>query len=249
MLHPAPGVLVADQFSDLSVEREALPGVEVEECPPVTDVALTLVHLMAALERRPMPVIVIGSGVVLERAALEALADRGVRGIVCASVGYNHVDTAAAAALRITVCNVPDYGTDDVADHAMALLLWCLRGLARVTPPTGDFWAAQHGVLRRLSACTLALLGFGRIGQAVARRAQAFGLAVRWYDPYVPRGQDKVTRTRRVEEPDGVARRRRRTEYPLPAQRGDARHDRCRRAGPAAGPRRAGQHRARPYRG
>ncbi|TMD33661.1 MAG: C-terminal binding protein, partial [Chloroflexi bacterium] len=43
------------------------------------------------------------------------------------------------------------------------------------------------------------MLGFGRIGQATARRAQSFGLNVRWYDPYVPRGQDKVTRTTRVE--------------------------------------------------
>jgi phosphoglycerate dehydrogenase-like enzyme len=43
------------------------------------------------------------------------------------------------------------------------------------------------------------VLGFGRIGQATARRAQSFGLDVRWYDPYVPRGQDKVTRTTRVE--------------------------------------------------
>jgi phosphoglycerate dehydrogenase-like enzyme len=50
-----------------------------------------------------------------------------------------------------------------------------------------------------LQECTLGLLGFGRIGQATARRAQSFGLNVRWYDPYVPRGQDKVTRTTRVE--------------------------------------------------
>jgi len=85
----------------------------------------------------------------------------------------------------------------------MALLLWCLRCI-RAAPPTAvpptAWWdAARFASIRRLQECTLGLLGFGRIGQATARRAQSFGLNVRWYDPYVPRGQDKVTRTTRVE--------------------------------------------------
>ena len=98
---------------------------------------------------------------------------------------------------------MPDYGTDEVADHTMAPLLWCLRCL-RAAPPTAApptaWWdAARFASILRLQECTLGQLGFGRIGQATARRAQSFGLNVRWYDPYVPRGQEKVTRTTRVE--------------------------------------------------
>jgi phosphoglycerate dehydrogenase-like enzyme len=48
-------------------------------------------------------------------------------GIVRAGVGFDNIDLMGARAAGITVCNVPDYGTDEVADHAMALLLWCLR--------------------------------------------------------------------------------------------------------------------------
>jgi D-3-phosphoglycerate dehydrogenase/C-terminal binding protein len=48
-------------------------------------------------------------------------------GIVRAGVGFDNIDLLGARAAGITVCNVPDYGTDEVADHAMALLLWCLR--------------------------------------------------------------------------------------------------------------------------
>src|SRR5439155_12662063 len=96
-----------------------------------------------------------------------------------------------------------DYGTDEVADHAMALLLWCLRCLGGAPPgatrPESWWDGGRFAAIRRLQGCVLALLGFGRIGQATARRAQVFGFDVRWYDPHVPRGQDKVTRTTRVE--------------------------------------------------
>jgi lactate dehydrogenase-like 2-hydroxyacid dehydrogenase len=134
---------------------------------------------------------------------LAAFAESGVRGIVCASVGYDHVDLAAARAVGITVCHVPDYGTDEVADHTMALLLWCQRVLTAGRPAATEreaWWDVERFAgIRRLQGSVLALLGFGRIGQAVARRAQAFGVTVRWYDPYVPRGQEKVTASTRVE--------------------------------------------------
>ncbi len=198
MNHLPPRVLIADQPDDLSIEREALPGIEVAAFPDARGETLTVPSLIAAVRQHPTPVLVIWSGFILDHTALRMLSDAGVHGIVCASVGYDHVDLAAAAALGITVCHVPDYGTDEVADHAFALLLWCLRGLGTVTPAPG-FWSVPYGPLLRLSDCTLALLGFGRIGQSVARRAEAFGLTVRWYDPYVTRGQEKVTRTIRAE--------------------------------------------------
>ncbi len=197
-----PRILVADQPDDLSIEREALPDVEILGLDSGPGRAPTMAALIEVVRERPAPVLIVSSGSPFDRAALETLAGLGVLGIVCASVGYNHVDLAAAASLGITVCNVPDYGTDEVADHALSLLLWCLRKLGLNAPATADprtFWTNRTVPLRRISGSTLALLGFGRIGQAVARRAEAFGMRVRWYDPFVARGQEKVTRTTRAE--------------------------------------------------
>lgn len=202
MSQPLPGVLVADQPGDLAIERATLPGVKVVGFPSIPGQSHTVANLIRTVRQDPTPVLIVWSGDVFDRVALETLAGLGVHGIVCASVGYDHVDLATAAALGITVCNVPDYGTDEVADHALSLLLWCLRKLGTNSPTAAtpqDFWTDRCLPLSRLSDCTLALLGFGRIGQAVARRAKAFGLRVRWYDPYVPRGQEKVTRTSRAE--------------------------------------------------
>ena len=187
-------VLITDVLDDPDLERAVLSGVEVETLPPGAD-------LLRALEERPAAVLITWRR--FDATTLAALGRAGVRGIVCSSVGFDRVDLAGARAAGITVCNVPDYGTDEVADHAVALLLWSLRGLRAAPPSATDarsWWDDRRfGTIPRLQDSTLALLGFGRIGQAVAHRAQAFGLAVRWFDPYVPRGHEKVTRTTRAE--------------------------------------------------
>lgn len=198
-----PGVLVTDFRGDTEIERVVLPGIQVEALLTLTGHAPTPDDLLRVLAERPAGVLIAWHEMFFTATTLTALGRAGVRGIVRAGVGYDNVDLDAARAAGITVCNVPDYGTDEVADHAMALLLWCLRCL-RAAPPGAvapEAWwdSSRFAAIPRLTGLTLALLGFGRIGQATARRAQAFGFAVRWYDPYVPRGQDKVTRTTRVE--------------------------------------------------
>jgi len=115
--------------------------------------------------------------------------------IVRCGVGFDSVDLQAAGARGIPVCNVPDYGTEDVADHTLALLLSLMRGLAPYDEssrkPDGWVWDAA-GSLKRLSGAKLGLVGMGRIGSAVALRAKAFGMKVSFYDPYLPDGYDKV---------------------------------------------------------
>jgi C-terminal binding protein len=111
------------------------------------------------------------------------------RGIVVATAGFDHIDLEAAAELAIPVCNVPDYGSEDVADHAILLMLACMRRLSTMLEATraGDWdWSAAHGA-RRLRGQTLGIVGLGRIGLATADRAQAFGMRVAYYDPYVVR--------------------------------------------------------------
>ena len=118
-----------------------------------------------------------------------------LRAIVRMGVGYDRVDRAAAALRGVLVCNVPDYGTTEVADHAMALVLALRRGIVlhhewqRRTPP--EPWrGADHPLLRRSGAQGFGILGMGRIGTAVALRAKAFGFRVTIFDPYLPNGAE-----------------------------------------------------------
>ena len=123
-----------------------------------------------------------------------------LRAIVRMGVGYDRIDRKAAAAHGVMVCNVPDYGTTEVADHAIALAMALRRGLilhhdaqrgdsARGIPPAP--WAATKSpLLRRTGAQTFCVLGLGRIGTAAALRAKGLGFKVAFYDPYRPNGAE-----------------------------------------------------------
>ena len=102
-------------------------------------------------------------------------------------IGVDNIDLHAARERGIVVTNVPDYCIEEVADHTLALLLAAARkivlgnGLVR----SGSWGIVGLVPVRRLRGRTLGLIGFGRIGSAVATRARAFGLEVSSYDPYV----------------------------------------------------------------
>ncbi|WP_169977417.1 C-terminal binding protein [Tautonia rosea] len=123
------------------------------------------------------------------------------RGIVRAGVGYNNIDIEAAGRRGIPVCNVPDYGAEEVADHAIMMLLAVVRRLVPChTSIVQGEWEVPivYGV-PRLRGRTLGLVGCGRIGTAMAIRARAFGLDVVFYDPHVPPGFEKALGIRRTE--------------------------------------------------
>jgi lactate dehydrogenase-like 2-hydroxyacid dehydrogenase len=119
----------------------------------------------------------------VDRAAIEALPP-SVRAIATFSVGYNHVDLAAATARGIVVTNTPDVLTDATADVAMLLLLGAARragegeALMRARAWTG--WTPTQMLGTHLGGKRLGILGLGRIGSAVARRAIAFGMEVHY---------------------------------------------------------------------
>jgi C-terminal binding protein len=127
-----------------------------------------------------------------------------LRAIVRMAVGYDLVDRKEAARRGILVCNTPDYGTTEVADHAMALVLALRRGVLlhhdrqRATPPAA--WRAiATPLIRRSGVQGFGIIGLGRIGTAVALRAKAFGFTVLFFDPYVPSGTELalgITRAR-----------------------------------------------------
>lgn len=126
------------------------------------------------------------------------------RGIVRAGVGYNNVDIAAAGRRGIVVCNVPDYGTEEVADHSIALLLAVARQIRVSDAAIRDgHWHYQTALAApRLRGKTLGLVGCGRIGTATALRAKAFGLDVVFFDPKLPGGVDKALGIRRARSLD-----------------------------------------------
>jgi phosphoglycerate dehydrogenase-like enzyme len=119
----------------------------------------------------------------------------GVRVLARCGTGYDNIDVAAAREHGMQVVYVPDYGVDDVADHALALMLACARKIAlsdrRVR--AGD-WPGYRalGPMFRLRGRTLGLLGYGRIGRRLGEKGAALGMRVLAHDPYV----DEATATR-----------------------------------------------------
>jgi D-3-phosphoglycerate dehydrogenase len=109
-------------------------------------------------------------------------------------IGVDNVDIAAATNAGIVVTKVPDYCIDEVSDHAMALLLSLVRKIpyANSLVHAGRWEMPAVAPIHRLRGSVLGLVGFGRIPQLVAPKAQAFGLKVVACDPYI--SQDVMTR-------------------------------------------------------
>src|SRR6202790_825891 len=103
-------------------------------------------------------------------------------------IGVDNVDIDAATEAGIVVTKVPDYCIDEVSDHAMALLLAVVRKIPFSNSEVQEGrWAMPTVVpIHRLRGTVLGLVGFGRIPQLVAPKAQAFGIKVIAFDPFVP---------------------------------------------------------------
>jgi lactate dehydrogenase-like 2-hydroxyacid dehydrogenase len=133
--------------------------------------------------------------------------------VVRNGVGFDIVDLKACGEAGIAVCNVPDYGTTEVADSAMAMMLTFARGTAACDAALradlkGGWTHLSNVAARRLRGACLGVVGFGRIGTAVALRAQAFGMRIAFYDPHLPNGAELpfgYTRARSLAELLGLA--------------------------------------------
>jgi D-3-phosphoglycerate dehydrogenase len=108
----------------------------------------------------------------------------GLRVLVAASAGYDHVPMAAASAAGLVVAHTPGYADIEVADHAIASVAMLLRGLHRSDRQvrSGLFSPGATGA-RRVSGASLGIAGFGRIGRLVAHRALALGMRVLVWAP------------------------------------------------------------------
>jgi D-3-phosphoglycerate dehydrogenase / 2-oxoglutarate reductase len=116
-----------------------------------------------------------------------------LRVVATATVGFDHIDVDAADERGIAVVSVPDYCTQEVADHAIALLYALLRGVVTLDGDVrrGAWDAKAAGPLRRLAELRVGIVGLGRIGDAVATRLLALGAEV-WAHDVVPVARDGV---------------------------------------------------------
>ncbi len=116
---------------------------------------------------------------------LEALPS-SVRIIATFSVGYDHIDVAAAAAKGVTVTNTPDVLTDATADIAMLLMLGAARGAywgeRMVRTDSWGIWTPTEPLGHDVTGRRLGILGMGRIGRAVARRARGFDMEIHYHN-------------------------------------------------------------------
>ena len=137
----------------------------------------------------------------LDRDAIARL--RKCRLIARPGVGYDNIDIRAARERGIPVVNVPDYGTEEVADSALGLALSLARGShflnSRLRRGVGAWNVDQARPVQRLRGRVFGIVGCGRIGSAAALRAKAFGFDVVIYDPHIPDGVDKALGVRRVD--------------------------------------------------
>lgn len=111
-------------------------------------------------------------------------------------VGFDTIDLKAATELGIIVANVPDYCTEEVADHTIALWLGLARKIAlydrKVKSGLWDF--REGGPICRLRGKVMGIVGCGRIGTAVAKRLQAFGVRTIGSDPFIRTAWEGIER-------------------------------------------------------
>jgi phosphoglycerate dehydrogenase-like enzyme len=108
--------------------------------------------------------------------------------VLTCSTGTDHLELEALRRRGLIVCNTPTYCSEEVADHALACLLAGWRGLWGLDRAVRDGAWETDTILRRFDAQRLGIVGLGRIGRALARRATVLGITVVAHDPFIPAG-------------------------------------------------------------
>lgn len=176
-----PKVVITDyDYGDVSVEREILEAVGAEvialQAKREDDLFDAAPHCAAMMNQYAR----IGRDTISRMRKCEVIARYGV--------GVDIVDVEAASERGILVTNVQNYCTEEVADHAISLWLALARKLPDYDRAThAGVWRWQSGQpVYRLRGRTMGVVSFGKIGQAIATRARAFGVEIIAYDPFLP---------------------------------------------------------------
>jgi len=184
-------VLLTDRaWPDDTIEREVLAsaGLRVISGPADAAQASTIEHLVE--EHRPAAILTCWAPV----SAAAIAASPQLRVVSRMGVGLDNIAVDAATHSGVLVTNVPDYCVEEVSDHAVGLVLAWTRGLVRADRDVrAGHWNPAGARLRRLSALTCGIIGYGRIGRSTARKLLGLGTRVLAADPSARSDVDRVS--------------------------------------------------------
>lgn len=162
-----------------------------EETKVLTDIGAELIIANCATYQEVIDVCKDADGIMVNLAPMPAEVIRELNRCKIISrygVGYDNVDAPACTQKGIYLANVPDYCAEEVSDHALALLMACVRKVARrdAQVRAGQWNVGRADPIYRMSGKTFAFLGFGLIGRCLFRKIKGFGFSkILIYDPYV----------------------------------------------------------------
>lgn len=189
-------IIVTDHvFGGLDIERSVLEplGAQVQMAPAADEQTL-----ISMCEQGVQGMLVCFAKV--GESVVQAAADAGCKVISRYGIGYDNVDVETATRNGIVVTRVPDYCLDEVADHALALMLSAARGISAGQREIREGgWSVPREVYR-LQGRRLALIGVGQIGARLASRALALGMEVLGFDPHLDRWPQGVTAVQTLAE-------------------------------------------------
>lgn len=180
-------VVVSDHyFPNLIPERQVLEAIGAEVIDAQCDTEEEVIERCAGADA------ILNQRFYFTPRVLSALT--GCKVMVRYGVGVDNIDIEAATKAGILVCNVPDYGMEEVSDHAIGLLLGLIRKIPSIddTVKHGEWNYKLHMPLYRIRGGTLGIVGLGRIGRVVAKKIQPWGVRLLANDPYI---EDEVFTT------------------------------------------------------
>ena len=182
--NPATVLLTDRAWPDDMVERAVLAAAGITlVAGPADPAPAPLIERLAA-EHRPDAILTCWAPV----SAAAIAASPALRLVARMGVGLDNIDVAAATGRGVLVTNVPDYCVEEVSDHAVALLLAWTRGVVAADRQVrAGRWDPAGARLRRLSALTCGVIGYGRTGRRTAGKLAALGAPVLAHTPHPPR--------------------------------------------------------------
>ena len=195
---PQARVIVLDDLAAEGLEKlAAVPGIKYD-----IRTGLKGEELREALQNYEGAVC--RSGVKITAESLEG--NKTLKAIVRAGVGTDNIDKAAATRLGIVVMNTPDGNTISTAEHAMALLLGLSRNIAPAHASlAAGKWDRKKFQGSQVCGKTLGIIGLGRIGIEVAKRAKVLGMELIGYDPFLSSERAAELGIHKVETVDEIA--------------------------------------------
>ena len=181
-IKPVVARLNAVTFPMIDAEKEILSAIDME-----------LVELEGATDDEILAVAEQADAIMIISAYLHGSVIRRLNRLKVISrlgTGTDKIDIEEATRCGVVVANLPDFSTEEVADHTLALILASARRLKyhENCIRHGERPSSVEG-MHRLAVQTLGIIGFGRIGKAVAKRAMAFGMKILVYDPFLSQGE------------------------------------------------------------